>query len=133
MSDCPICDLAAGSIPSWVVYRNAQVFAFLPREIEAYGHTVIAPIHHVADIYAASPEVLGKLISVAQMLAEHYRRSIGAAGVNLLHASGTAAQQSVAHLHFHLIPRFDDDGLNAWPALPGTMVGKDDLLARLKM
>lgn len=133
MNSCPICDLVAESIPSWIVYRDSEVICFLPKEVEAYGHTVIAPIRHIPDIYAASNESLGMLMTVARRLALHYRECIGASGVNLLHASGASAQQSVAHLHIHLIPRFDDDGLDAWPAFPGTSAGKDELLRRLKL
>ena len=44
-------------------------------------------------------------------------------GVNSLHASGLAAQQSVARFHLHLIPRRLSDGLNAWPTLPGASKG----------
>lgn len=133
MKRCPICDLVSGAIPSWIVYRDSQVICFLPKEIESYGHTVIAPIRHVQDIYAASSEDLGIMMEMGQRLALHYRERIGSSGVNLLHASGETAQQSVLHIHFHLIPRFEDDGLNAWPTLPGVSVGKDELLERLKL
>jgi histidine triad (HIT) family protein len=133
MKGCPICDLVSWEIPSWIVYRDHEVVCFLPKEVEAYGHTVIAPINHVPDIYAASKETLGMLMAMGQRLALHYRDRIGASGVNLLHASGAVAQQSVAHIHIHLIPRFVDDGLDAWPTFPGTSVGKDELLRRLKI
>lgn len=55
------------------------------------------------------------------------------AWINLLHASGTAAQQSVLHMHVHLIPRFDGDGLNAWPVFPEITLNKDELLERLQL
>jgi len=51
--------------------------------------------------------------------------------VNLLHASGVSALQSVPHLHIHLIPRFDDDGLDAWPKFPALQYDKDELLEKL--
>lgn len=51
--------------------------------------------------------------------------------MNLLHASGVSAQQSVPHLHIHLIPRFDDDGLDAWPKFPALQYDKDELLEKL--
>ena len=133
MEGCPICDIVSGSIPSWIVYRDSEVVCFLPKEVEAYGHTVVAPIQHIADICAASDGSLGRLMAGTRRLAFHYRERIGATGVNILHASGGSAQQSVAHLHFHLIPRFDGDGLDAWPKFPGTSVGKDELLNRLKL
>lgn len=50
-------------------------------------------------------------------LSIHLKETIGATGINLLHASGEDAQQSVNHFHIHLLPRFKDDSINAWPKL----------------
>ena len=55
------------------------------------------------------------LFEAARQPARRYREALGAEGVTLLHASGRAAQQSVPHLH--VVPRFEGDGLEAWPAL----------------
>ncbi|WP_422615184.1 HIT family protein [Gloeocapsopsis crepidinum] len=71
--------------------------------------------------------------ATVQSLAIHYNHRIGSSGTNLLHASGVSAQQSVFHLHFHLIPRFDGDGLDAWPKLPSAQYDKNELLERLQM
>jgi diadenosine tetraphosphate (Ap4A) HIT family hydrolase len=60
-------------------------------------------------------------------------KDIGSTGINLLHASGVAAQQSVPHLHIHLIPRFDRDCLDAWPKLKIRQDNKDDLLKKLRL
>lgn len=128
MNDCVICNIVSGSIPSWVVQRDSRVICFLPKEPEAYGHTIIAPIDHYPDIYSGTEESMGALMAAARSLALHYRQRIGASGINLLHASGSSAQQSVGHMHLHLIPRFDLDGIDAWPALPGTGMNKAGFL-----
>jgi len=132
MDDCVICKIISGSIPSWIVYRDSRTICFLPREVEAYGHTVIAPVEHYPDIYAATGDSLGTLMATARKIALHYREQLGASGINLLHASGVSAQQSVAHMHLHLIPRFDADGLDGWRAFPGTTLDKDELLKKLQ-
>lgn len=113
MTNCVICAIVAGSIPAWVVYRDADVICFLPKVMNAYGHTLIAPTTHYADIYTTLVHSLEKVMAAAQKLALHYATQIGSSGVNLLHASGASAQQSVFHLHFHLILRFEQDGLDA--------------------
>ena len=133
MKDCVICQLVAQELPSWVVYEDENVICFLPLEVEAFGHTVVAPRAHHADVFSAPAEILGCVLEAVQKVARHYQSALGATGVNVLHASGTSAQQSVPHLHFHLIPRFDGDGIDAWPQLPGTQEGKDELLEKLRL
>jgi len=127
-----ICQLVAHEIPSWVIYEDSVAICFLPLEVEAYGHTLIAPKSHYTDVFTAPAEILCGLMTMTQRLSLHFK-SLGASGINLLHASGVAAQQSVFHLHFHLIPRFDNDGLNAWPQLPARQYDKDELLQRLRL
>ena len=70
---------------------------------------------------------------MGQRLARHYREAAGATGTNLLHASGVDGEQSVFHFHFHLLPRFKDDGVHAWPVLPGTDVARADMHAKLRL
>ena len=128
-----ICKLVNNELPSWIVHENEDVICFLPLEVEAFGHIVIAPKAHCADLFSVPADVLACVLAMIQKVALHYQTTIGATGINLLHASGVAAQQSVPHLHFHLIPRFQDDGLDAWPKLPGTQHGKDELLKKLRL
>ena len=59
-------------------------------------------------------EILEKIIFVAKTLAEKYKEKLNIAGVNILHASGKNAQQSVFHFHIHLVPRYPKDGTNLW-------------------
>ncbi len=133
MTDCVFCRIIQRQIPSRVVYETPQVICFLPQAPEAYGHTLIAPKQHFADIYAAPGSVLKSILSVAKELAVHYQHQVGATGINLLHASGTSAGQSVFHFHVHLIPRFDGDGLNLWPQLPPAKFDLDAMLNALKL
>jgi len=132
-SDCVICDLAAGRIPRCVVHETESILCFLPLELNAYGHTVVAPKAHFADLYNIPEALLHELAVMAKHLAVHYKQALSATGVNLLHASGADAGQSVPHFHLHLLPRFGGDGLNAWPELPAVPVDKDALLARLRL
>ncbi len=133
MDDCVICKLVNDKLPSWVIYEDDDVICFLPLELEAFGHTLIAPKAHHADLFSVPAEILENIFAVVQKVALHYRKAIGATGVNLLHASGVSAGQSVPHLHFHLIPRFENDGLDAWPSFPETQHNKDELLKELRL
>ncbi len=133
LTTCFICEIAAGRIPTWVIYQDADVICFLPKTLEAYGHTANAPKAHYSDLFTTPESLLGAIIKIAKRLAIYYSHQIGSSGVNLLHASGVPAQQSVLHVHFHLIPRFDNDGLNAWPTLNTIECNKDELLRKLRL
>ncbi|MGE5261852.1 MAG: HIT family protein [Acidobacteriota bacterium] len=133
MPSCVICEIVAGRLPSWVIYQDSNVICFLPKTLEAYGQTVIAPKAHHSDLLTTPDHLLGAIINTAKKLAIHYNNKISSSGVNILHASGVSAQQSVLHLHIHLIPRFENDGLNAWPSFSAIECDKDDLLQKLKL
>ena len=133
MNECVFCDIVNNKIPSWIIYQNKEVICFLPKLPEVYGHTIIAPKQHVTDIYTAPEPILENLMVVAKKLAIHYKTQIGASGINLLHASGTSAQQSVLHFHLHLIPRFANDGLNTWIEFPSASFDKNEMLKEMKL
>ena len=91
------------------------------------------PKQHYADLYDIPTSMLADLVKVAQKLTKEYRQRIGATGMNLMHASGRDGQQSVFHFHFHLLPRFKNDGLNTWPNLPKIEIDRDELYAKLRI
>lgn len=133
MKDCVICNLIKGEVPAWIIYEDEQVICFLPLEVQAFGHTLIAPKAHYDDLFSMPSEQLACILSTTKKIALHYKNVVGARGVNLLHASGVEAQQSVPHFHIHLIPRFENDGLNLWPCLPEAHYNKEELLEKLQL
>jgi histidine triad (HIT) family protein len=133
MHDCAFCKLINKELPAWFVYEDQNVICFLPLEVEAFGHTIITPTKHFSDLFVTPSDVLNEVLTITKKIALHYQTAIGATGVNLLHASGVAAQQSVMHVHFHLIPRFDNDSIDAWPTLPRAQYEKDELLEKLRI
>ena len=114
-----------------VIYENDKVICFLPKELEVYGHTLIVPKKHYADLYDIPEDVLCDLVKVTKKLTLTYKKKINATGMNLIHASGVDGQQSVFHFHFHLLPRFKNDNLNTWPKLPKVKIDKNELLKKL--
>jgi histidine triad (HIT) family protein len=130
---CVICQIIDGTTPARIVHQDEHVVAFLPLELNTRGHTVVAPIRHCADIFDIEDGELSSMMHSIRSLAEHCKRRLGADGINLLHASGEAAQQSVPHFHIHLLPRFKDDNLDAWPSLPEWNGDLDELLTELKL
>lgn len=133
MNDCIFCKIVSKKEPALVVYETDDVLCFLPNKIEVYGHTLIIPKKHFADLYDIPEEILSELAKVSKKLALAYKEKIGATGANLMHASGKDGEQSVFHFHFHLLPRFKDDGLKTWPRLPKIEMNAEELLKKLRL
>ena len=74
---------------------------------------------------------LQNLMTVAKKISRSVRKKIGATGINILHASGKDAGQSVQHFHLHLFPRFKDDKVNAWPQLPENSFNKEEIFRKI--
>ncbi len=115
MDECVFCKIINREIPANIVYENDMVLAFLDINPINRGHTLIVPRKHYRDIYDITEDYLKKVAVVAKKISRAIRRGLRAEGVNILHASGEVAQQSVLHFHIHLVPRWRDDGLNTWP------------------
>jgi histidine triad (HIT) family protein len=111
MTDCLFCKIVAGEIPGQIVYEDDRTIAFMDIAPATRGHCLVIPRVHTDDLLTADPEDVAACALTAQELARRAYEDLGAAGVNLLQSSGSAAWQSVFHLHFHVIPRYVDDPL----------------------
>ena len=122
MNDCIFCKILKGEIPSYKIYENDKVYAFLDIACDAVGHTLVIPKKHCTNVLDCDKEHLDAVIEAVQLISKHYVEDCGFDGVNVLNASGASAEQSVFHLHFHVIPRKAGDNLHVWP-----FDGKQDL------
>jgi histidine triad (HIT) family protein len=117
MQDCIFCKIVSGEIPSDNIYEDDQVVAFLDIRPVSRGHALVVPKKHSADLLEADDEVLAASMARVKKIARAITKAIGAAGFNLHVNTGSAAGQVVFHLHFHIIPRFEHDGIKMWPHL----------------
>lgn len=119
MNDCVFCKIAAGEIPSAKVYEDDDVLAFMDISPAAHGHVLVVPKAHFPNLLEADDEAVAKVMAVAKRVAQAQMKVLGADGVNVFQTNFPAAGQTVFHLHFHVIPRFDGDGLfKNWPPRP---------------
>lgn len=107
--DCVFCKILKGDIPSYTVYEDNIVKAFLDISQGTPGHTLVIPKTHVADIFAYDQDLAAAVFSRIPKIA----RAIKAAdptivGMNIVNNNGQVAYQSVFHSHFHLVPRYSD-------------------------
>lgn len=109
---CIFCKIITKEIPSAILYEDKDTLAILDISQVTLGHTLILPKQHFDDFRSAPDEVLARCMSVVKLIAGKLETAFQPAGFNLISNCGEAAGQSVDHLHFHLIPRYDgNDGL----------------------
>jgi histidine triad (HIT) family protein len=102
--DCIFCRIAAGEIPAQIVYQNEDVVAFRDVNPQSPVHVLVIPREHVqgplalGDGYAA---LAGKLIAAAAEVAR--QEGIAESGYRLVMNEGRQAQQSVFHVHLHVL------------------------------
>lgn len=130
--NCIFCGIVNGEIPSRKIYEDKYTVAFLDIANDVDGHTVVIPKKHIANILDCDDETLFHLMMTVKLVSKHYTDNCGYQGVNLLNASGDAAQQSVPHFHVHLIPRKAGDGVDAWPLFKGSTQSLDKWFDILK-
>lgn len=78
------------------------------------GHVLVLPKKHFVNMLDTDDETLSHLIVVAKNVGCTLLEQNNAQAMNLLHAAGKEAQQSVFHFHFHIVPRYENDGLDLW-------------------
>jgi histidine triad (HIT) family protein len=114
---CPFCAIARGEDPSAeIVCEGESWVAFFPDEPATPGHTMVIPRQHVPDVWALDPDLGAELMAAVVRVGRAVRKAVTPAGMNLISSSGEAAEQSVFHLHLHVLPRYPGDDIDPiWP------------------
>lgn len=116
---CVFCGIVDGSAPAHVYREDEHCMAIIPRKIEVDGHLLVLTKRHYIGIADIPSDLLSSLMEFVKVICTELERDGQCGGFNILNASGPAAQQSVPHFHVHILPRSHNDGINAWPVLPG--------------
>jgi histidine triad (HIT) family protein len=96
-----------GEIPAHKVYEDEEVVAFMDVMPQGAGHTLVVPKTASRNILDADPATFGPLMAAVQKIARAVKTAFAADGITILQYNEPAGGQSVFHLHFHVIPRFD--------------------------
>jgi histidine triad (HIT) family protein len=114
---CIFCRIARGEIPSMKVFEDDVALAFLDISPLAEGHLLIIPKAHRERLEDMTSEEVVAITRHLPGMARAVLAATGATAYNVLQNNGRAAQQSVSHVHFHIIPRREGDSLGyRWPA-----------------
>lgn len=109
---CVFCDIVAGAVPASLVFRDDLCTAFLDLFPVAPGHLLVVPNVHAARLSDLAPDAAARVLHVAAgLLAAERGLGLAAEGGNLLLNDGAAANQSVPHVHVHVVPRRAGDSL----------------------
>lgn len=119
-----------GEIPCHTVYDDAVALAFMDVMPQSKGHFLVVPRKACRNLLDADPEILAQTIVIAQKLAQAAMKAFDADGVSLAQFNEAPAGQTVFHLHFHVIPRFE--GVALKPHI-GPMAQDDELAALAAM
>lgn len=112
--DCIFCKIVGGEIPSYKVYEDDNVLAFLDITPVNPGHTLVIPKKHYENLFDLPEEEAKKLIVAIKKIAPAVLAGTGAKGFNLGLNNGGTAGQIVNHIHFHIMPRFENDDYELW-------------------
>lgn len=100
-----------GEIPSHKLYEDADTYAFMDVMPQGKGHCLVIPKQPSRNILDAAPASLAAAIATTQKLARAVKTAFDADGVTVIQFNEPASGQTVFHLHFHIIPRFEGTAL----------------------
>jgi histidine triad (HIT) family protein len=110
MSETIFGKIIRGEIPCHKIYEDDRVLSFLDVFPISRGHTLVIPKEEVATLDALSDESAAALGRVLPRVCRAVMRATGCTAYNVLQNNGPLAHQAVFHVHFHIIPKFDDGG-----------------------
>ena len=111
MSDCIFCNIVSGAFSSATIYENDEFKVILDRFPANEGHVLILVKEHVANLFEIDPDKAGRLFRLAALIAREMKTRLGFEYMNVMQNNGTIAGQTVFHFHLHLIPRYENDGI----------------------
>lgn len=111
MKDCIFCKIAAGQIPSQKVYENKNWFSIPDKNPKTKGHSLAISKKHFETILDLNSTLGSELIDCIKGTVMKLMKEGNFDGFNIVNNNFEAAGQIVKHMHFHIIPRKKDDGL----------------------
>lgn len=131
MENCIFCKIIKGELPAQRVYEDDNYLAFLSIGPVNNGHTVVIPKKHTATFAELEPQEAADLIQMVQKLAKEIKAKLNADAFNLGLNNGEIAGQVIPHVHWHIMPRYKNDGLVHWQVNEKAKEQMDETLAKL--
>ena len=117
----PFARILRGELPCIKVYEDASTLAIMDIMPQAPGHVLVLPKEAAAELFELSEEGAVACIRTVKKVAAAVRTAMDAPGIMIAQLNGSAAGQTVPHLHFHIIPRREAASLLPHAAVPAEM------------
>ena len=117
---CVFCDIVRGEAPASKVFEDEHTLAFMDLRQFHPGHVLVIPKRHLPDVRHLDDALGSALMQTVVRVTRAVSAAFPSGGMNLWHSIGAAGGQEVFHLHLHVLPRFENDGLlQVYPTKPG--------------
>ena len=126
-ASCAFCAIVRGEDDRAEAVCEAEGWiAFFPLNPATPGHTLVVPRAHVRDLWELESPLTVDLLDAVVQVGRAVESAIQPEGMNLISSAGRTAEQTVFHLHLHIVPRWERDGFGQiWP--PGDRFEEDGL------
>ncbi|MEM4153053.1 MAG: HIT family protein [Candidatus Pacearchaeota archaeon] len=115
-NDCVFCKIANHELPCYKIYENKDFLAFLDISPINKGHTLLIPKKHFETVLEINEKDFGEMMKLAKKISKAIIKATKADGFEFCINNKKAAGQVIPHLHLHIMPRFNKDGLKFnWP------------------
>ena len=96
-----------GEIPAHKVLEDEHTLAFMDVMPQSDGHTLVVPKVAAENLFDIPPDALAATILATQRVARAVKRAFDPPGLMIAQLNGRGAGQSVFHIHFHVLPRYE--------------------------
>lgn len=111
-NDCLFCKIIKKEIPCYKLYETQNIIVFLNIFPTNHGHVLIIPKTHAKTIFEIEQNTLIEITKQSKIIASNLKEKLNCGGVSIIQNNNKAAEQDISHYHMHIIPRYDDDGMN---------------------
>lgn len=120
-----------GELPSLKIYEDEATLAIMDIMPQADGHVLVIPKEAAVEIFELSPDGACACIRTTQKVAAAVKAALDAPGIMIAQFNGSAAGQTVPHVHFHIIPRREAEPLRMHGRVPADPVHLREIAARI--
>jgi len=111
VKDCLFCKIGSQEIPSYTIYEDKDVIAFLDTHPLTLGHTVVIPKRHIISIIDLPDDLVGPVFTGVKIATKMLSKSINAENFTIgINHGRMLGHPDIDHMHIHVIPRFEGDG-----------------------